>query len=95
MQRPPLAVFYKDAADRLRMIIFLVCIGILIIFSYLSYVAYSVTVNTPYFAISYIIASPVFVAFFLFVLLVAIGRRGFYREYEALHKYKVKLTEPY
>ncbi len=92
MHRPPLAVFHKDAADRLRTVIFLVCIGILVLFSYLSYVAYAVTVNTSYFMISYIIASPVFVAFFLFVLLVAIGRKGFYREYEVLHKYKVRLT---
>jgi hypothetical protein len=93
MQRPPLALFHKDAADRLRTIILLICIGILAIFSYLSYIAYTVTLHTPYFAISYVIISPVFVAFFLFILLVAIGRHGFYKEYESLQKYKVKVMQ--
>lgn len=63
---------------------------VLIIFGYLTYLAYITTVNTPYFILSYVIVSPVFVAGFLLIMLVTLGQRGFYRELEQLKKYKVK-----
>ena len=65
------------------------CISIFIGFSYLSFLAYTVTQGTPYFLLSYIIIAPVFVAAFLLILLVAVGKAGFYRELQQLKMYKV------
>ena len=66
-----------------------ICISIFIGFSYLSFLAYTVTQGTPYFLLSYIIIATVFVAAFLLILLVAVGKAGFYRELEELQRYRV------
>jgi len=67
------------------------CIAILIGFSYLSFLAYTLTKSTPYFFLSYLIIAPVFVSAFLLILLTAIGKIGFYRELQQLKAYKVKI----
>ena len=59
---------------------------ILLIFGYLSYIAFSVTVNTPFVIYAYIIISPVAVSIFLFAFLLYIGRGGFYKQLHPVTK---------
>ncbi len=67
------------------------CAAVFIGFSYVSFLAYNLTRSTPYFFLSYVIIAPVFVAAFLFILLVAVGKSGFYRELQELKLYKVRV----
>ena len=66
-----------------------ICLAIFVGFAYMSFLAYTLTRATKFFFLSYIIILPVFVASFLFFLLVAIGKAGFYREFQDLKAYKV------
>lgn len=66
-------------------------IAVFLGFSYLSFLAYTITRGTPFFVLSYIVIAPVFVSGFLFILLVAVGKLGFNHELEDLHKYKVEV----
>ncbi len=68
-----------------------ICAAIFIGFAYMSFLAYTLTQGTKYFLLSYIIILPVFVSAFLFFLLAAVGKTGFYRELRELQAYKVKL----
>ncbi|MBI2041344.1 MAG: hypothetical protein HYT16_04550 [DPANN group archaeon] len=68
-----------------------ICIAIFIGFSYLGFLAFSITKNTIFFLLSYIVLAPVFVAGFLFLLLLIVGKTGFYRELAELHRYKVEV----
>ncbi|HIH14427.1 MAG TPA: hypothetical protein HA224_04185 [Nanoarchaeota archaeon] len=68
-----------------------ICLAIFVGFAYMSFLAYSLTRATQYFFLSYIIILPVFVAAFLFFLLVAVGKTGFYREFQDLKGYKVPI----
>ncbi len=65
------------------------CIAIFTGFAYLSFLAFSITSHTVFFVLSYVVLAPVFVAGFLFLLLLVVGKTGFYRELAELHKYKV------
>jgi len=91
MERPKSIHFHKPTAQAIYAGLLATDIAILILFVYLSYLAYYFTVNSPFFVYSYIIISPVFVAMVLFTLLLIVGKKTFYRELEHLKKYKVKI----
>lgn len=90
MRVPISAIMSQKFARELRIVWMAACVLVLAAFSYFSYLAYAAVAGTRYYMLSYVIAMPVFVAGFLFVLLVFYGKT-FYKEIEELEKFRVKL----
>ena len=70
----------KRLSDKIYNFLIVASAVILLVFGYMSYIAFSITVNTPYIIYAYIILSPIIVSVFLFGFLIYIGRRGFYKQ---------------
>jgi len=67
---------------------------LIVVFTYLSYVAWSFTRGTKFEVYSLLVMLPVIVGSVLFVFLVTLGTKGFHKEYKELKRYKVRFNSP-
>lgn len=94
IQKPISSQFEPTIAEKTRTIVMAASLIIIVVFTYLSYLAWSFTRGTQLEFYSLLVMLPVVIGAGLFVFLVTLGQKGFRKEYAELKRYKVKFSSP-